>query len=119
MPAFVSFLKRVSPLPKSPLITWVLTLPKLVSDEETLSTVFAASLIPLNALVSSFPIAPRPFPMALLITAFLAFDILLIKVPNISETPVHNVLASSKSPTRSRHVWAQPDPKASFNVSIN
>ena len=39
--------------------------------------------------------------------------------PNTSDTLVQSALASSKSPTKSSHVWVHPDWAASFKVSIN
>ena len=50
---------------------------------------------------------------------FLASELSLIILLSTSLTEVHNVLASSKSPIIVLHVSVQPEPKASFKVSIN
>ena len=51
--------------------------------------------------------------------AFRASDDLFIASLSILLTEVHNSRASSKSPITVRHVSVQPEPSASFRVSIN
>ena len=78
----------------------------------------SAAFLAGSTIVLSFALkSEKLFPIALSISLFLASDTLLIKLLSTSLIPVHNVLASSKSPMISLHVSVHPEPSASFVVS--
>ena len=86
-----------------------------------------ASLIGLMTLTSpskalfspsiNFALPPRSFqPFS---SSLRAFDCASINPPMVVLRLVHRTFASSKSPNRISHVMAQPEPTASFSVSIS
>ena len=119
MPDSVNALKRSSPLPHEPYITES----AISSNSPNTSTVFPIVSITFSAgptISDIFSVRLlKPFPRALSSNVFLASDILLIKSLRTSDTLVHKLLASSKSPIIRRQVWVHPEPNASLRVSIN
>ena len=95
----------------------------ILPKSETASAVSSIAFIAFSAgLIASDNLSERlekPLPKALSNKAFLASDILLMNPLRTSLTDVHNSLASSKSPIIICQVLAQPEPRASFKVSIN
>ena len=115
----VKALKRSSPLPNLPSITLSTTFPNfetVSTDFLIVSEVFLTGSITLEIFSERLV---KFLPNALLTNLFRASDVLFTNPLITSEMLVHSSLASSKSPITIRQVSVQPEPRASFVVSIN